>query len=112
MLDENGHLPRTNRALLEDSIATMAGAALGTSTTTTYIESAAGIAEGGRTGLAAATTGMLFLVALFCAPLIHHIPPAATAPALIMVGIFLMEPARRIDSGDYTEAIPAFLLSL
>ena len=108
MLDESGHLPRANRALLADSIATMAGAALGTSTTTTYIESAAGIAEGGRTGLTAITTGVLFLVALLFAPLVQHIPAAATAPVLIIVGIFLMEPVRRIDFDDYTEAIPAF----
>ena len=108
MLDENGHLPRANRALLADSIATMAGAALGTSTTTTYIESAAGVAEGGRTGLTAITTGVLFLIALIFAPLVQHIPTAATAPVLIIVGIFLMEPVRRIDFSDYAVAIPAF----
>jgi AGZA family xanthine/uracil permease-like MFS transporter len=108
MLDEKGHLPRARRALLADSIATMAGAALGTSTTTTYIESAAGVAEGGRTGLTAITTGVLFLVALIFAPLVQHIPPAATAPVLIIVGIFLMEPVRRIDFSDYADAIPAF----
>ena len=108
MLDESGHLPRANRALLADSIATMAGAALGTSTTTTYIESAAGVAEGGRTGLTAITTGVLFLIALIFAPLVQHIPTAATAPVLIIVGIFLMEPVRRIDFSDYAVAIPAF----
>ena len=108
MLDENGHLPRANRALLADSIATMAGAALGTSTTTTYIESAAGVAEGGRTGLTAITTGVLFLIALIFVPLVQHIPTAATAPVLIIVGIFLMEPVRRIDFSDYAVAIPAF----
>ncbi len=108
MMDENGHLPRANRALLADSIATMAGAALGTSTTTTYIESAAGVAEGGRTGLTAITTGVLFLIALIFAPLVQLIPTAATAPVLIIVGIFLMEPVRRIDFSDYAVAIPAF----
>ncbi len=108
MLDERGHLPRANRALMADSVATMAGAVLGTSTTTTYIESAAGVAEGGRTGLTAVTTGTLFLLALFFFPLVHHIPPAATAPVLVIVGIFMMEPVTRIDFGDYLEAIPAF----
>ncbi|MFZ5944384.1 MAG: NCS2 family permease [Bacillota bacterium] len=108
MLDENGHLPKANRALLADSVATMAGAALGTSTTTTYIESASGVAEGGRTGLTAITTGVLFLLALFFAPLVGIIPSAATAPILIIVGIFMMEPVTKIDFGNYLEAIPAF----
>ncbi|MDP7205901.1 MAG: NCS2 family permease, partial [Pirellulaceae bacterium] len=108
MLDQQGRLPRVNRALMADSVATMAGAALGTSTTTTYIESAAGVAEGGRTGLTAITTGALFLLALFFFPLVHHIPPAATAPVLVIVGVFMMEPVTRIDFGNYLEAIPAF----
>ena len=108
MLDAQGRLPRANRALLADSVATMAGAALGTSTTTTYIESAAGVAEGGRTGLTAITTGALFLLALFFFPLVRSIPPAATAPVLVIVGIFMMEPVTRIDFSDYLEAIPAF----
>jgi len=109
MLDEKGRLPRANRALLADSLATMVGASLGTSTTTTYVESAAGVAEGGRTGWAAITTGGLFLLALFFAPLFGAIPAAATAPALVIVGVFMMEPVTRIDFGDYVEAIPAFL---
>jgi len=108
MLDEKGHLPKANKALLADSIATMAGAALGTSTTTTYIESASGVAEGGRTGLTAITTGVLFLLALFFAPLVGIIPSVATAPILIIVGIFMMEPVTKIDFSDYLEAIPAF----
>ena len=108
MLDAQGRLPRANRALLADSLATMAGAVLGTSTTTTYVESAAGVAEGGRTGWTAITCGVLFLLALFLAPLVQHIPAAATAPALVIVGIFMMEPVTRIDFGDYLEAIPAF----
>ncbi|KJS20806.1 MAG: guanine permease [Clostridiaceae bacterium BRH_c20a] len=108
MLDKNGHLPKANKALLADSIATMAGAALGTSTTTTYIESAAGVAEGGRTGLTAVTTGVLFLLALFFSPLVGIIPSAATAPILVIVGIFMMEPVTKIDFSDYLEAIPAF----
>ena len=86
----------------------MAGAALGTSTTTTYIESAAGVAEGGRTGLTAVTTGVLFLLALFFSPLVGIIPSAATAPILVIVGIFMMEPVTKIDFSDYLEAIPAF----
>ncbi|MDN5322813.1 MAG: adenine/guanine/hypoxanthine permease [Clostridia bacterium] len=108
MLDENGHLPKANKALLADSIATMAGAALGTSTTTTYIESASGVAEGGRTGLTAITTAVLFLLALFFSPLVGIIPSAATAPILIIVGIFMMEPVTKINFSDYLEAIPAF----
>ncbi|NLT95631.1 MAG: NCS2 family permease [Clostridia bacterium] len=108
MLDENGNLPRANKALLADSIATIAGAALGTSTTTTYVESASGVAEGGRTGLTAITTGILFLLALFFSPLVGIIPSAATAPVLIIVGIFMMEPVTKINFSDYLEAIPAF----
>ena len=108
MLDEQGRLPRATRAFLADSLATIAGATLGTSTTTSYIESAAGVAEGGRTGLTAVTTGVLFLLALFFFPLVSQIPPAATAPVLVIVGIFLMEPVSRIKFGDYLEAIPAF----
>ena len=108
MLDEEGRLPRVNRALLADSLATIAGASLGTSTTTTYVESAAGVAEGGRTGWTAITTGALFLLALFFTPLIETIPAAATAPALVIVGVFMMEPVTRIDFGNYLEAIPAF----
>ncbi len=108
MLDERGRLPRAKRALLADSLATMAGTALGTSTTTTYVESAAGVVEGGRTGWTPITCGVLFLLALFLAPLVQHIPAAATAPALVIVGIFMMEPATRINFGNYLEAIPAF----
>ena len=108
MLDQQGHLPRAKQALMADSVATMAGATLGTSSTTTYIESAAGVAEGGRTGLTAITTGLLFLLALFFFPLVQQIPPAATAPVLVIVGIFMMEPVTRIDFSNFLEAIPAF----
>lgn len=108
MLDEKGNLPKANRALLADSLATIAGATLGTSTTTTYVESASGVAEGGRTGLTAVTTGILFLLALFFSPLVGVIPSAATAPILIIVGIFMMEPVTKIDFSNYLEAIPAF----
>lgn len=108
MLDEKGNLPKANKALLADSLATIAGAALGTSTTTTYVESASGVAQGGRTGLTAVTTAVLFLLALFFSPLVGIIPSAATAPILIIVGIFMMEPVTKIDFSDYLEGIPAF----
>lgn len=109
MLDEEGKLPRANRALAADAVATVAGSVLGTSTVTTYVESAAGVTEGGRTGLTAVVTGVLFLAALFIAPLAGLIPSAATAPILVIVGVFMMEPVMRINFGDYMEAIPAFL---
>lgn len=108
MLDEKGNLPKANKALLADSLATIAGAALGTSTTTTYVESASGVAQGGRTGLTAVTTAVLFLLALFFSPLVGIIPSAATAPILIIVGIFMMEPVTKIDFSNYLEGIPAF----
>ncbi|HHY59349.1 MAG TPA: NCS2 family permease [Clostridia bacterium] len=109
LLDEAGRLPRANRALLADAVGTVFGSIAGTSTVTTYVESAAGVAEGGRTGLTAVTAAVLFLVALFFSPLIGLVPAAATAPVLIIVGIFMMEPVMRIDFTDYLEAIPAFL---
>lgn len=109
MLDKDGRLPRAKRALLADSVATMAGSVMGTSTTTTYVESAAGVAEGGRTGWTAVTVGVLFLLAIFFGPLVQMVPSAATAPALILVGVFMMGPVSRIDFKDPVEAIPAFL---
>lgn len=109
LLDAKGRLPKARGALLADSIATIAGSMLGTSTTTTYVESAAGIAAGGRTGLTAFTTGACFLLALFFAPLVSSIPAVATAPVLVLVGVFMMEPVTRIDFSDHLEAIPAFL---
>ncbi|NMA92975.1 MAG: NCS2 family permease [Firmicutes bacterium] len=112
MLDEKGQLPRANRVLLTDAIGTVMGSLFGTSTVTTYVESASGVAEGGRTGLTALTTGVLFLLALFFSPIFLIIPSAATAPALILVGLFMMEPIFKIDLKDYTEAIPAFLTIL
>ena len=84
-------------------------AVFGTSTVTTYVESASGVADGGRTGLTAVTVSVLFLLALFFAPLVSLIPSAATAPALVIVGIYMMEPVIKIDFTDFTEAIPAFL---
>lgn len=112
MLDEKGTLPRASQVLLTDAVGTTMGALFGTSTVTTYVESASGVAEGGRTGLTALTTGVLFLLALFLSPVFLIIPSAATAPALILVGLFMMEPIFKIDLSDYTEAIPAFLTIL
>ena len=109
MLDKDGKLPKVKQALLADAIGTTVGACLGTSTVTTYVESAAGVAEGGRTGLTALTTGAMFLLALVLSPLFGMIPGAATAPALILVGLFMMSPIKDIDLDDFTEAIPAFL---
>lgn len=109
MLDENGNVPRAKEALLADAIGTVAGAAMGTSTVTTFVESASGVAEGGRTGMTAFTTAILFLLSLFLAPLFLMVPSAATAPALIIVGCFMMSPVGEIDWDDFTEAIPAFL---
>ncbi len=112
MLDAEGRLPRAGRVLLTDAVGTTLGALFGTSTVTTYVESASGVAEGGRTGLTALTTGVLFLLALFLSPIFLIIPGAATAPALILVGLFMMEPIFKVNLSDYTEAIPAFLTIL
>ena len=109
MLDEDGKLPRVKQALLSDSIATTVGALLGTSTVTSYVESAAGIGEGGRTGLTAITTGFMFLLALFFAPIFTSIPTQATAPVLILVGVMMASSLTKIDFDDFTNAIPAFL---
>lgn len=109
MLDENGKLPRAKEALFADAIATTTGALLGTSTVTSYVESAAGIGEGGRTGLTAVTTGLLFLLSLFFAPVFTAIPTQATAPVLILVGVMMASSLKEIDFSDFTNAIPAFL---
>ena len=109
MLDENGKLPGVKKALFADAVGTTAGALLGTSTVTSYIESASGVAEGGRTGLTALSTAGMFILALLFAPLFTSIPGAATAPALIIVGLFMMSPIKKIDLEDFTEALPAFL---
>lgn len=109
LLDENGKLPRAKEALFADAIGTTAGALLGTSTVTAYIESASGIGEGGRTGLTAITTGLMFLLALFFAPLFTAIPSQATAPVLIIVGVMMASSLNQIDFSDFTNAIPAFL---
>ena len=112
MLDEDGKLPHIKGALMADSIATCAGAVLGTSTTTTFVESASGVTEGGRTGLTAMTTGILFLLATIFSPLFLTIPSFATAPALIIVGFYMMGSAVKIDFNDPSEGIPAFLTVL
>jgi AGZA family xanthine/uracil permease-like MFS transporter len=105
----DGSIPRLNRILIADSAATMIGAAAGTSTVTSYIESAAGVTAGGRTGLTAVVVGILFLVTLFFAPLVQAIPAAATAPALILVGALMVGSLAEVDWADPTVAIPAFL---
>ncbi len=111
MLDEDGRLPRIKPALLSDAVATSAGAILGTSTTTTFVESSAGVAEGGRTGLTAIVTGCLFLVSVIFAPLFITIPAFATAPALIFVGFLMFSAVTDISFSDdnLLEAIPAYL---
>ena len=109
MLDEDGKLPRIKGALLADSVATSVGAVFGTSTTTTYVESASGVTEGGRTGLTSITTGLLFLLALIFSPLFLTIPSFATAPALIIVGFYMMGAVAKISFDDMSDAIPAFL---
>lgn len=109
MLEADGKVPNASKALMADAIGTTVGACLGTSTTTTFVESAAGVAEGGRTGLTSLVTAIMFAIALFFAPFFAIIPTAATAPALILVGLFMMAPIKEIDFEDFTEAIPAFL---
>lgn len=109
MLDKDGNLPRANRALLADAIATTAGAVVGTSTVTTYVESSAGVAEGGRTGLTSLVTGICFILAIFFSPVLGLIPGAATAPALIIVGAMMMGSLKDIDWKDISVALPAFM---
>lgn len=112
MLDKDDKLPRIKPALLADAIATFIGAVFGTSTTTTYVESSAGVAAGARTGLASVVTGLLFLISVFFAPIFTAIPGFATAPALIFVGFLMVTAVTEIKFDDYTEAIPAYLCLL
>ena len=109
MLDEDGKLPQIKPALLSDAIATCVGALFGTSTTTTYVESASGVTAGGRTGLTSLTTALLFLLSVIFSPLFLSIPSFAIAPALIIVGFYMMGSVMKIDFEDIAEAIPAFL---
>lgn len=109
MLDENGEVPKAKQALIADSVGTTLGAMLGTSTVTSYIESASGMTEGGKTGLTSMTVGVLFLLSLFLSPLFLMVPGAATAAALIIVGLFMATTIKDIDFEDYTEALPAFM---
>ena len=109
MTDEKGNISRIKEAFMADSIATTVGAMLGTSTTTTYVESAAGVAQGGRSGLTAFAVACCFAVALFFSPLFLSIPAAATAPALIIVGLLMLEPIKNIPFEDFSESIPAFV---
>ena len=109
MVDKKGNISRLKQAFMADAIATTAGAFLGTSTTTTYVESAAGVAQGGRSGLTALVIAGCFAVALFFSPLFLSIPSAATAPALILVGLMMMESITKLKFDDYSESIPAFV---
>ena len=109
MINRDGKIYRIKQAFMADAIATTAGAMLGTSTTTTYVESAAGVAQGGRSGLTAFSVAVCFAIALFFSPLFLSIPAAATAPALIIVGLLMLEPVAKIKWDDFTESIPAFI---
>ena len=109
MLDKEGKLPRIKGALLADAVATMAGAVLGTTTTTTFVESASGVSEGGRTGLTAVTTAILFGLALFLSPIFLAIPSFATAPALVVVGFYMLTNVANIDFKDIAEALPCYI---
>lgn len=109
MIKPDGTIPNVKEALFADAVGTTVGAVLGTSTVTTFVESSAGVVEGGRTGLTALVVAVLFLLSLFLEPLFGSIPSAATAPALILVGVFMITPVTKIEWDDMTEAIPAFL---
>lgn len=106
---KNGKIPRLKQAFMVDAMATTAGAVMGTSTVTTFVESAAGVEQGGRSGLTAFVCGLCFLVSLFFAPLFLSIPSAATAPVLVLVGVMMMSSVVEIDFRDFSEAIPAFI---
>ncbi|MBC2579218.1 NCS2 family permease [Clostridium sp. DJ247] len=108
MLEKNGRVKNMNKALLSDAIATTAGSILGTSTVVTYVESTSGISQGGRTGLTSFTTGVLFILALFFGGVVGVVPPEATAPALVIVGVLMMGAVTKINFDDFTEALPAF----
>ena len=109
LLDKDGKLPRIKGALMADAVATTVGAVLGTSTTTTFVESASGVTEGGRTGLTSLTTAILFGISLFLSPIFLAIPSFATAPALIIVGFYMLSNVAGINFSDYSEGIPCFI---
>ena len=109
MLDENGKLPRIKGALMADAVATTVGAVIGTSTTTTFVESASGVSDGGRTGLTSVTTAILFGLSLFLSPIFLAIPSFATAPALVIVGLYMLTNVTNIDFNDMSEAIPCYV---
>ena len=109
LVKKDGTVKKIEKMLGADAIATISGAVLGTSTTTTYIESSSGIADGGRTGLASVVTAVMFLVALVFTPIISIVPAFATAPALIIVGVFMFKNIKNIDFADFSESVPAFL---
>ena len=112
ILNKDGSIPKCKEALFADAVGTTVGAVLGTSTVTTYVESSAGVAEGGRTGLTSLTVAVLFILSLFLSPLFIAIPAAATAPCLVLVGLFMITPVKNIDFDEPTEALPAFLTIL
>ena len=112
MINEDGSIPNCKEALFADAVGTTVGAILGTSTVTTFVESSAGVAEGGRTGFSALVVAILFVLSLFLEPLFGSIPSQATAPALILVGVMMMTPVKDIEWNDYSEAVPAFLCIL
>ena len=112
MLDEEGHLPNIKGALMADAVATTVGAVLGTTTTTTFVESASGVSEGGRTGLTSATTAILFGLSLFLSPIFLAIPSFATAPALIVVGFYMLTNVAHVDFDDFSEALPCYICIL
>ena len=109
MLDKDGKLPQIRGALLADAVGTSLGAIFGTSTTTTFVESAAGVAEGGRTGLTAVVAAILFGLSLFLSPIFLAIPSFATAPALVVVGFLMMTSVTKVDFSDFTEALPSYI---
>jgi AGZA family xanthine/uracil permease-like MFS transporter len=112
MLDENGNMPQMRQALISDAVGTVAGALTGTSTVTTLVESASGVAAGGRTGLTALVSGILFLLCIFIAPLAAIIPAAATSSALIYVGILMLSNLRKIDFNDISQLLPVSIMLL
>jgi AGZA family xanthine/uracil permease-like MFS transporter len=108
MVDENGRVKNLHRALLSDAVATTSAAVLGTSTVVTYVESTAGVAQGGKTGLTSFTVGVLFILSLFFTGLVGIVPAEATAPSLVIVGVLMMGAVTKINFDDFTEALPAF----